>query len=45
MMNSFEQLVDTLDEDQDFIDPSVVRGVRANIQAFLTPNNGASLAA
>jgi hypothetical protein len=45
MMNSFEQLVDTLDEDQDLIDPSVLRGVRANIQAFLTPNNGASLAA
>ena len=45
MMNSFEQLVDTLDEDQDLIDPSIVRGVRANIQAFLTPNNGVSLAA
>lgn len=45
MMNSFEQLVDTLEEDQELIDPSVVRGVRANIEAFLIPNNGASLAA
>jgi hypothetical protein len=45
MTNSFEQLVDTLDEDQDLIDPSIIRGVRANIQAFLTPNSGASLAA
>jgi hypothetical protein len=45
MTNSFEQLLDTLDEDQDLIDPSVVQGVRSNIQAFLTPNNGASLAA
>ena len=45
MMNSFEQLVDTLEEDQELIDPSVVQGVRANIEAFLIPNNGASLAA
>ena len=45
MMNSFEQLVDTLDEDEDLIDPDVVRGVRANFEAFLTPTSGASLAA
>jgi hypothetical protein len=45
MMNSFEQLVDTLEEDQDLLDPSVLLGVRANIEAFLIPNNGASLAA
>ena len=45
MMNSFEQLVDTLEEDAELIDPSVARGVRANINALLTPSNGASLAA
>jgi hypothetical protein len=52
MMNSFEQLVDTIHEDHDalsgsssIIDPSIMRGVQANIQAFLTPHDNVSLAA
>jgi hypothetical protein len=52
MMNSFEQLVDTIQDDNDIltesssmIDPSIIHGVRANIQAFLTPHNNVSLAA
>jgi hypothetical protein len=45
MMNSFEQLMDTIQDDHDVIDPTILQGVRANVQAFLTPQNGASLAA
>jgi hypothetical protein len=49
MMNSFEQLVETIDDDQallsNYVDSVVVQGVRANIQAFLTPQNGVSMAA
>ena len=46
MMACFEQLVDTLDEASSFfMDSAVLCGVQRNIQAFLTPMNGVSLAA
>lgn len=51
MMACFEQLVETLQiEDDDgmsslSIDPSILSGIQRNIQAFLTPMNGVSLAA
>jgi hypothetical protein len=49
MMACFEQLVESLQENGDevssSIDPSILCGIQRNIQAFLTPMNGVSLAA
>jgi hypothetical protein len=49
MMACFEQLVETLQNEDEMsslsIDPSILHGIQRNIQAFLTPMNGVSLAA